>query len=391
MRKSFIIAMCIFVLLFLVFSYNRTLTRTWIPGLHFIQRTDSDTTGEGLRDDENKQRKRTREALQSSPKENHRTKQNYERDKTAKEERKRPQETFATRKNLIILSLGRGGSSFLGSLFDKNPLVMYCFEPLYPVTDKVFKVNLVRGKNEPKNYREVFIRVIDSFFQCDFSNFDNATLSAFSKSEWHRGRSTALSKKHLPKLSNTSLSKACQTYNYTVIKILSGRLPNKTIQNLKYFFQQQKQYDVKLVHLVRDPRAVVNSRVKLKWMKNHLDPSFHKNVQRICEPTLQNVRLGLLTPPPWLKNRFKVIRYEDLVVNTVKVTQELYKFVGFEWSDSVDKWIIAQGKNTKQKGAYSLFRNASAAIHGWKNAPKPFIKAVEDACGDLMDFLGYEK
>ena len=388
MRKSFFIAiLCTSVSLCLVFFYNQALTITWTPVLHFIQRTDFNTTGKSLRDDENEQRQqRTREALRSSPKENDKN------DDTATEETKPPQESFATRKNLIILSLGRGGSSFLGSFFDKNPRVMYCYEPLYSVAHKVFKVNLVpAGKEPPKKYREACIKVLNSFFQCDFSNLNHATLSAFSNSEWHRSMSTALSKQHLPKLSNTSLSKACQTYNHTVIKILSGRLPNKTIQNLKYFFQQQKQYDVKLVHLVRDPRAVVNSRVKLKWMKNHLDPSFHKNVQRICEPTLQNVRLGLLTPPPWLKNRFKVIRYEDLVVNTVNVTQELYKFAGFEWSDSVDKWIIAQAKNTKQKGAYSLFRNASAAIHGWKNAPKPFIKAVEDACGDLMDFLGYEK
>ena len=76
---------------------------------------------------------------------------------------------------------------------------------------------------------------------------------------------------------------------------------------------------------------MVFSRVNLKWMKNNLDPSFRENVQRICDPILQNVRLGLLCPPPWLKDRFKVIRYEDLALNTLNVAQELYRFAGFDW------------------------------------------------------------
>ena len=126
-------------------------------------------------------------------------------------------------------------------------------------------------------------------------------------------------------------------------------------------------------------------------MGGHLDPSFHKNVQDLCHPILQNIRLGLLYRPPWLKDRFKVIRYEDLALNTLNTTRELYRFAGFDWLASVDEWIRALTKNTKQEGAYTVFRNASAAVDGWKNAPEPLVRAVENICGDLMDFLGYEK
>ena len=308
-----------------------------------------------------------------------------------REERSQLQQTFAARKNLIILSPGRGGSTFLGSLFDCNPYVMYCYEPLYAVAQKMLKANLVRGGKEPKNYKETSIKVIDSFLDCDFSDVSKATFLAFSKSHFHRSKSKALSKKYLPKISNISLSKACKAYNYTVIKILSSRVPSKTIQAFKELFQKRNRYDVKMVHLVRDPRAVVFSRIKLKWMKDHLSPGFHKNVQRICDPILRNVRLGLLYPPPWLKNRFKVIRYEDLTLNALNTTRELYSFAGFDWSASVDEWIRTLTKNTKQRGAYTVFRNASAAIDGWKNAPEPLVRAVENICGDLMDFLGYEK
>jgi len=98
------------VSLFLVFLYNYGLTRPWIR------------LGMKLNDGKT---------------------QSNEKDR--KEERYQLQQTIATRKNLIILSPGRGGSSFLGSLFDCNPRVMYFFEPLYAVSEKMFKVNLTLG------------------------------------------------------------------------------------------------------------------------------------------------------------------------------------------------------------------------------------------------------
>ena len=301
------------------------------------------------------------------------------------------QKAFSTRKNLIIISPGRGGSSFLGSLFNENPHVMYSFEPFFAITGKIFHVDLVKGEKEPKNYKQAFLRVIDGFLKCDFTNFSETIISALLSNRWHLLHSKALSNKNLARFSRTLLTSSCENHNYTVIKILSSRVPNKTIETLRGLFQQQSHYDVKVVHLVRDPRAVVNSRVNLKWMKDHLHPSFSDNVRRICNPILQNIRFGLLFPPPWLKNRFLIIRYEDLVENTVNITRELYRFAGFDWSASIDKWISKQAYNSKQGTEYSVFRNATAAIHGWKNAPKPFIKAVEDECRDLMDFLGYEK
>jgi len=253
------------------------------------------------------------------------------------------------------------------------------------------KVNLIRGDKESEKYKDTSIKLIDSFFQCDFSNISDSTLAAFS-SDFYRSRGKALSREYSPRISNTLLSKACNNYNHTVLKILSDRLPNGIIKTFKELFQKQNRYEIKLLHLVCDPRAVVFSRVKLLgWMRDHLHPSFHEEVQKICDPILQNIRLGLLSPPPWLKNRFKVIRYEDLALNTLNVAQELYRFAGFDWSASVHEFISALKKHTKQGGVYSVYRNASVAVSRWKTASEPFITAVENICGDLMDFLGYEK
>ena len=108
-----------------------------------------------------------------------------------KKKRYQLQQTFTARKNLIILSPGRGGSTFLGSLFDCNPHVMYFFEPLHTVANKMSKVNLRRGDKEPEKYKGASIKVIDSFFQCDFSNISDSTLASFS-SGFYRRRSKVL-------------------------------------------------------------------------------------------------------------------------------------------------------------------------------------------------------
>ena len=301
-------------------------------------------------------------------------------------ENSHPQQEFVKRrKNLIVLSAGRSGSSLLGSLFDNNPHVMYWFEPLYTI------MNQISMKQQPTKYKETTTSVIDSFFQCGFDKVDNTILSALSRSI-HRKKSKALSKRQLPQFTSQLLTNACKSYDHTVIKILSARVPNTTILTLEKLFQEQNQYDVKLVHLVRDPRGVVYSRVKLGWIKKNFNsPEFRKSVQNIFDPILQNIQLGLFSCPPWLRERFKVVRYEDLVANMVNVTRDLYKFAGLDWSSNVDKWISTLANNSQHGRAYSLLRNASISMNSWRHAPKPLIEAVEDVCTDLMDLLGYQK
>lgn len=313
------------------------------------------------------------------------------------------QQMFPKRKNVIILSQGRGGSSFLGGIFNCNPQVMYWFEPLFDV-GKMLNVNLFLEK-EPSKYKDICVQLIDSFFKCEFSNLTEATLSELSASGF-RIHSNALTSGDLcpdkPKstrcasFQSTLLSKVCNSYKHTVIKILSPRLPNNTIQSLRDLITQQNSYDVRFINLVRDPRAVVHSWVESNWIKNPSDQEFRRNVHKICDPIENNVRYGLVSSPPWLQNRFKVIRYEDLVVNTVNVARELYRYAEIDWSINVDKWISDHQRGLSSarvdNNPYSLFKNASFAMNKWKRqASKEMIKVVEDVCGGLMNIMGYSK
>lgn len=402
---------CIFVSLCVFLFYFASSSIVWKPILDLISGDNSNSTTERFNSYQSKTERKNHEQLATHKAS--RTEQVLEEQKNLhvhiksqnreeSEHKQQQQQTFPTRKNLIILSQGRGGSSFLGEIFNCNPQVMYWFEPLFNV-GKLLNVNLFMDE-EPVAYRDTCIQLIDSFFKCDFSNITNTTLSELSTSGF-RLHSKALTSgflcpgkqksKRCSSFSKTMLRKACSSHQHTVTKILSARLPNNSIQSFQEHFAHQSSYDVKFINLVRDPRAVVYSWVKSNWIKNHSDQDFRVNVRKICDPIEKNVRYGLISPPSWLRHRFKVMRYEDLVVNTTNVARELYRFAGFDWSIRVDKWITDHERSRSSavdKNPYSLYRNASVVINKWKReASEELITVVEDVCGSLMNIMGYTK
>ena len=329
---------------------------------------------------------------------------------TNKGQTDRRQEAMAVkRSNLLILSQGRSGSSLLGELFNANPNVFYVFEPLH--TARKFLESSTYIDNKSANYSKFCQLVLDSFFRCSFTGIGN-TLPEFSRSMF-RLRSRALTgdllcngkkkPRHTADLKNPKicttlttamLNKACSSHKHTTVKVLTSRIPNKTVESIRGLLEEQTSgYDLKIVHLIRDPRAVVYSWVASNWIPNYTDPNFPLRVHQICEPIEKILRLGF-SSPSWLKNRLKVIRYEDLTTNTTLVARQLYRFLGFDWSVDVERLIPKLHRNpskSQSKNPYSLYRNASVVQKMWKEGPETLIRVTEEICGDLMDIMGYQK
>ena len=119
-------------------------------------------------------------------------------------------------------------------------------------------------KQQPTKYKETTTSVIDSFFQCRFDKIDKTILSALSRYMF-REKSKALSKRQLPQFTSQRLSNACKSYDHTVIKILSARVPNTTILTLEKLFQEQNQY-LSLIHIWRCRRSTL---CRSRWSPYH--------------------------------------------------------------------------------------------------------------------------
>ena len=141
----------------------------------------------------------------------------------------------------------------------------------------------------------------------------------------------------------------------------------------------EKDGTLKLVHLFRDPRGTIASRlVKTRWyplfIANDDYSRVMKNAEILCKRMLKDFEAGseLIGRFP---NRVKLIRYEDLNGNdddvTFKVKDELRKFLD----------LIANSYTQKSKSKSS---NDWIRLLNWK-----VIEIVDSVCYPVYQKLGY--
>ena len=155
-----------------------------------------------------------------------------------------------TYQKVLIMAYWRTGSTYFGQLLSRYPRTYYNYEPLHLFSNK---------KNHWKNYTlEDGIDLIEDIFACNF--YSNTTMKYLEHSRKHRFR-VALS---VPYLSDNCKSKSkcfdpdlhfklCANSSMNMIKTVRLR-----ISAVKILLQNDP--NIKVIVLVRDPRAVLNSR-----------------------------------------------------------------------------------------------------------------------------------
>ncbi|XP_068235776.1 carbohydrate sulfotransferase 1-like [Palaemon carinicauda] len=160
-----------------------------------------------------------------------------------------------------------------------------------------------------------------------------------------------------------------------------------------------------IVHLVRDPRGILNSvqREGRRWSDNHQPPV--RLVQRDLE--LETVGTGrsytglqcdlveqYLELETLGTDRNLRVRYEDLVDKPMEDTKQIFAFMGMTFNEGVIKYIKSHtgtGKNLEHKpGYFNTFRNSDFRHDQWKeNLDNREIKFIENICSSVMRSLGY--
>ena len=172
-------------------------------------------------------------------------------------------------KRVLILTVGRSGSSLLGDVLDHHKDVVYYFEPLFT------NQKILQQKFSTKERHIKVTELLEEYLSCNFSGGDRIFLKSFFSSDF-RFKSTALSKPPFcPNITNlednnkrtyyTSYQKVCRhksvdpaslynicmgQYTHTVVKEFSTRIPQLTQ------FLNEASPPLKIVQLVRDPRAI---------------------------------------------------------------------------------------------------------------------------------------
>uniref|UniRef100_U3I3F4 Sulfotransferase n=1 Tax=Anas platyrhynchos platyrhynchos TaxID=8840 RepID=U3I3F4_ANAPP len=313
----------------------------------------------------------------------------------------------ARRQLVYVFTTWRSGSSFFGELFNQNPEVFFLYEPVWHVWQKLYPGDAVSLQGAARD-------MLSSLYRCDLSVFQLYSTAGAGKNLTTLGIFGAATNKVI------CSSPLCPAYRKEVVGMVDDRVCKKCPpQRLSRFQEECHKYrtlvikgvrvfdlailaplmrdptlDLKVIHLVRDPRAVASSRIKSRHglireslqVVRSRDPRIH----RIMAKTLQTA----LHPPDWLQGNYMAVRYEDLVVEPIKTLRQVYGFVNLAVSPEMEKFTLnmTSGPGYSSKPFVVSARNATQALSAWRTALSyQQIKQVEEYCHQPMALLGYER
>ncbi|XP_060795150.1 carbohydrate sulfotransferase 3-like [Neoarius graeffei] len=321
-------------------------------------------------------------------------------------------------KHILLLATMRTGSSFVGEFFNQHGANMfYLFEPLWHVAHMLpVEGGETNGTALTKAYRDV----LHQLFLCDFTLLesfikpppkDHITTGLFrresSQSLCNNPVCTPFVKKgYVPSqcrnqrcgpLNLTLASQSCLGKEHHAIK--SVRVWQlETLQLLA----EDPRLDLKVIQLVRDPRAMLASRMVAfakeykywkRWTMSGDIPEDDNEVRKLRE-TCENIRMSAevgLKQPPWLHGRYMLVRYEDIAMFPMLKAVELYQFTGIPFTAQVKEWILRNTQaSDKASGIYSTKRNSSQQVEKWRfSMPFKLAQMVQKICGPTMNLFGY--
>ena len=338
-------------------------------------------------------------AFQASPKQNI----EYELSNTAK-------------KNLIVVSHGRSGSSLMGDIFNHHPSVFYMYEPLQTVQriHQRFFGNTA-GYMESKEYGRLAEEYLNGVLRCKFDQPNVLEdLETYYRKQHHPRVSQAIASPPLcpyyptdpkwdprlcPPMRSESLGGTCRdNYNLTVLKILISRIPKNTIESILNACSA-KDVDCKILFLIRDPRAVIPSSQSFGFFGNKGDVAKRELRQYSywrCKETEHNLDI-IRKLPQWLRNRIKLQRYEDLAFDPLKALSGLYDFAGLSVLENVRTWLNETTRQNRRncnemdgEQATCTKDDAWIAANRWRWLVHPHeLQIIEHYCRDVMRMMGY--
>ncbi|XP_011669653.2 carbohydrate sulfotransferase 1-like [Strongylocentrotus purpuratus] len=305
------------------------------------------------------------------------------------------QSASAKRGQIIIVTTKRSGSSFIGELFNSNPEVFYMYEPLSQVTYDVLKHRIDNRQAE-----SLIFLLWNHTLRCNYSTFSHGPKNWLRRSG---GLNTcqvsgALKSSELlcpvrktpERKVGPIISKLCLDHPYTVLKTIRV----KDIKDLRVFLEDPS-LNLKIIYLVRDPRAVMNSRRKLKAPNADLlrrkGPDADE-IKDLCEHMARNLQYKD-DPPSWLKGKYMLVRFEDVAEDPIEQTQRIYQHVGIKIHQDVLGWLKNNTHGNKGHGTggpFSRTRDTDNVINAWKNSISEEVREeVERKCSHVMDALSY--
>lgn len=147
---------------------------------------------------------------------------------------------------------------------------------------------------------------------------------------------------------------------------------------------------LKIVHLLRDPRGIIDSRRRGGFLRNTGKAQSSKS---LCTLIRKNVQYSK-TLQKRFPNSITTVLYEDIAKNPMDLSNKLYRDLDLEYSDNFKEWIFNHTSAGSPNNSYygTVRSNSSKTSQSWrKRLSFKDVKIIEDECGDVIDLLGFRK
>ncbi|XP_064095772.1 carbohydrate sulfotransferase 3-like [Macrobrachium nipponense] len=262
---------------------------------------------------------------------------------------------------LLLASMGRSGSSFLGGLLTSQSKTVYFFEPLHDIE----ALHLLTEKSAMKGLRDIFTCDIKDPILSTFIRNPNFVFKEFYK---QCGR-------HQTCLTGEVINSRCKKKSVRVVKTIRTRVA--WLQAILH----DPEVNLKVIQLVRDPRASIIS----GW-----DRGWNLTAERACGWLTEDLHNGLELKIMY-PEKYMAVRYEDLCDDPWGWAKKIYSFLGYTDLPLSTRSFLKKSTTGKDRNdAYGTKRNTRKMPQKWRSAiTGDQLQVIQDACGSVISNIGF--
>ncbi|XP_076456855.1 carbohydrate sulfotransferase 4-like [Babylonia areolata] len=325
------------------------------------------------------------------------------------------------KRQIVVLSYARSGSSFTSDIVIQDPRTFFTFEPLYKVlirytdSDQLQSFDVLKStKFAPKpnekgelvnpepyampgnptfpNFGVEATQVARLFLTCQFEHLKIDDLLNFmflnrnNTIEFYKCiREFPQNPSHFPRYLGCiwKLKEICYTKDVIVSKLI--RFPAKLLRPLMEEFP-----NLKILYLVRDPRGTLSSEMSIlkSYQKTSVGDAAKSFCSMVSDDAEQIRHLSQSYP-----DRIKTIRYETIARDAVSAARRMYRFLELSFTPTIEGYIRHITAAKKDGHNFSTLRKDSwLAANKWRTiVTLDNVKAVDAACEDVYEHVGFLK
>ncbi|XP_033759099.1 carbohydrate sulfotransferase 1-like [Pecten maximus] len=286
---------------------------------------------------------------------------------------------------IILHTYMRSGSSFVGDLLKAGAETFYTYEPVHALQFTIRRLAPIRYLDSPSktfnNFLDVAVPTVRDMVTCQFSRlpfpyFEDGFFSYSTKASVFTScndRQRTITDTKRAYRCATELSKECSKYSSFVAKII--RMPLYSFEEL-----MEKIPNLKIIHLLRDPRPTMLSQMKAGNVKQkYLRSNVTTYCNRVYDDVVKAEDFNRKFP-----DRLMRVYYEDIVKRPFELTRKMYNFAGMSFTDKVSDKI------SKLTGQTENRKSSDDTASAWRlSVDMDFIRTVDTSCGQLYTKVGF--